>query len=91
MLERPTHFSYSPHIPTITHTDTHTERIQSDKTMADKLMYILNDKTQNYPFCRLKLVVETFGNSTSSHQNLLKVPLVFKPKINKTLFKTFGD
>ena len=25
----------------------------SDMTMADKLMYILNDNTQNYPFCRL--------------------------------------
>ena len=23
-------------------------------------MYILNDYTQNYPFCRLQLVVETF-------------------------------
>ena len=30
-----------------------------DKTMADKLIYILNDDTQNYPFCKLKLVVET--------------------------------
>ena len=29
-----------------------------DKTMGDKMMYILNDDTQNYPFCRLKLVVE---------------------------------
>ena len=28
--------------------------------MADKLMYIPNDGTQNYPLCRLKLVVETF-------------------------------
>ena len=32
--------------------------------MADKLMYIANDDTQNCPFCRLQLVVETFGNST---------------------------
>ena len=31
-----------------------------DKTMADKLMYILNDDTQNNPLCRLQLVVETF-------------------------------
>ena len=29
--------------------------------MADKLMYIPNDDTQNYPFCRLKLVVETLN------------------------------
>ena len=25
-------------------------------TMADKLMYIPNDATQNYPFCLLQLV-----------------------------------
>ena len=30
------------------------------KTMTDKLMYILNDDTQNYPFYKLQLVVETF-------------------------------
>ena len=34
-----------------------------DKTMADKLMYIPNDVTQKYPFCRLQLVVETLGHS----------------------------
>ena len=27
-------------------------------------MYILNDNRQNYPFDRLKLVVETFEHST---------------------------
>ena len=32
-------------------------RIGRDKTMADKLMYIPNDDKQNYPFCRLQLVV----------------------------------
>ena len=32
------------------------------KTMADKLMYIQNKDMQKYPFCRLKLVVETFGD-----------------------------
>ena len=32
--------------------------------MADKLMYIPDDDTQNYPFCRLQLVIETFGHST---------------------------
>ena len=31
--------------------------------MANKLMCILNDDTQNYPFCRLELV-ETLGHST---------------------------
>ena len=39
-------------------------KIYRDKTVANKLMYISNDDTQNYPFCRLKLVVETFGHST---------------------------
>ena len=28
--------------------------------MADKIMYNPNDDKQIYPFCRLKLVVETF-------------------------------
>ena len=31
--------------------------------MADTLMYIPNDDTQNYPLCRLQLVVKTFGHS----------------------------
>ena len=30
-----------------------------DKTMADKLMYIINDDIQNYPFCKYLLDVET--------------------------------
>ncbi len=32
--------------------------------MADKLMYIPNNDAQNYPLCRLKLMVETFEHST---------------------------
>ena len=32
--------------------------IRRNKTMADKLMYIANDATQNYPFCRLQFVVK---------------------------------
>ena len=36
----------------------------TDKTMADKLMYIPNGDSQKYPFYRLKLVVEMFGHST---------------------------
>ena len=39
--------------------------------MADKLMYIPDDATQNCPFCRLQLVVETCGPSTN------------QPKFNK--------
>ena len=44
--------------------DTKKTRDQRDKTMADKLMYILNDDKQNYPFWRLQLVVETFEHLT---------------------------
>ncbi len=32
--------------------------------MADKLMYIPNDDTQDYPFCRLQSAMEAFGHST---------------------------
>ena len=39
--------------------------------MADAEMYIPNDDTQNYQFCRLQLVDETFGHST--YQNSIKV------------------
>ena len=35
-----------------------------DKTMADKLMRILNDDTQSYHFSRLQLVFETFRHLT---------------------------
>ena len=37
--------------------------LPKDKTMADKLVYIPNDYTQNYPFCRLQLMDEMFGDS----------------------------
>ena len=44
--------------------------------MADKVMYIPNDDTQNYPFCRLQLVVETLDTQLNepTNQNPLKVP-----------------
>ena len=42
-----------------------TEKLSRDKTMADKIMYIPNGDTQNYHLCRLQLVVELFGYSTS--------------------------
>ena len=37
--------------------------------MADKLMYISNDDTQNYPFYRLKLVVESFETEFNEPTN----------------------
>ena len=39
--------------------------------MADKFMQIPNDDTQNSPYCRLKLVVETFE---TTNQNSVIVP-----------------
>ena len=54
--------------------------------MADKLMYIPNDDTKNYLFCRLKLVV---GYSTIK-QPIAKVPKVVKSTNRKTLLYNFG-
>ena len=34
-------------------------------------MYTSNDDTQNYPVCRLQLVVETFGQATNQNLKLL--------------------
>ena len=50
--------------------------------MADTLMYIPNDDTQNYPSCRLQLAVETFERSTS---NSIKDTKVVKPIRKKFL------
>ena len=38
--------------------------MERDETMANELMYIPNDNIQNNPFCRLQLVLETFGPDT---------------------------
>ncbi len=48
---------------------------------------MLNDDTQNYPYCRLQLMVEKFENRLiePTNQNLIKVPKVVKPKNKKTL------
>ena len=55
--------------------------------MADKLMYIPNDDTQNYHFCRLQSVIKTFGSqlNESTNQNSIKVPKVDKLMNKKTL------
>ena len=41
-----------------------TSGILMDKTMADKLIIITINDTQNYPFCRLQFVVGKFRHST---------------------------
>ena len=67
--------------------------ILRDKTMADKLMYISNDDTQNYPFYRLQLVLKHLYTKLNEPtiQNLIKVPKVVKPTNMKTLLFNFGD
>ncbi len=52
-------------------------------------MYIPNDDLQNYPFCGLKLVVETFEWINQS--KFTKVPKVVKPAEKETLVENFGD
>ena len=48
--------------------------------MADKLIYIPNDVTQNYPFCRLQLVVKGSENQLNKPtiKNSMKVPKIVK-------------
>ena len=36
--------------------------------MDDKLMYIHNDDTQNYPFCRLQLVIERLNTQLNEQR-----------------------
>ena len=61
--------------------------------MAKKLMYIPNANTQNCPFYKLQLVIETFGHSTNTptNQNSIKVQQIVMPTNKKTLFVEFGD
>ena len=62
-----------------------------DKTMADNLMYIPNDDSQNYYFFRLQLVVKMFGHSTYC-TNLSKKSLkLLSQQIGKRYYKNFGD
>ncbi len=54
--------------------------------MTDKLMYIPKDYTQNYPFFKLQLVVETMNTQLNepTNQNLIKVPKVLETTNKKT-------
>ena len=52
--------------------------------MADKFVYIPNDDTQNFPFCRL-IVVQMLGHTLKpTYKNSIKVPKVDKP-MNKAV------
>ena len=63
--------------------------ILRDKTMAYKLMYIPDDDTQNYPFCRLKFVIETFNTYLNRTINQ-KVPKVVSQLMGKRYLKLWG-
>ena len=59
-----------------------------DKTMDNILMYILNDDTQNYPFCRLQIMLETLRPST--YYNTITVPKILGQRIRNHYHKTLG-
>ena len=53
---------------------THHSKFQRSNGISQWLMYILNDDTQNYNFCRLQLVVETFDKIQ------IKFPKIVRPR-----------
>ena len=55
--------------------------------MADKMMYILNDDTQIYPLCRLKLNTQL---NERTNQNSLKSPKLLSQRIRKRSYKTLS-
>ena len=54
--------------------------------MTDKLMYIPNDDTQNYPFFRLELVVETL-----EYQPIKRWPVISPPMFYNNVFLFFDS
>ena len=59
--------------------------------MDDKLMYITNNNTQYYPFCRLNKWLKLMDWILNLHStNQSKVPKVVKATNKKTYYKTFG-
>ncbi len=53
--------------------------------MVNKLIFIPNDDTQNFPFCRLIFVAETFNTqfNEATNQNLLKSKKLLRQRIRK--------
>ena len=52
--------------------------------MADKLMLIPNDDTQNYAFCRSQLIIEMFRQlNEETNQSFEKSLKLFSQKIRK--------
>ena len=58
--------------------------------MANKLMHIPDDDTQNYPFFRSKLMQKRLDTQLTE-SNFNKVSKVVEPTDKKTLSKNFGD
>ena len=58
--------------------------------MADELMYIPNNDTQNYPYCRLQLVVRTLNLINQQIKIQLKSPKLLSQLIRKRYYKTLG-
>ena len=57
--------------------------------MADKLMYITNNDTQNYPFCRLQLK-GLDSKLFKPFKIQLKSPKLLSQSIRKNYYKTLG-
>ena len=59
--------------------------------MADKLMHIPNDNTQNSPFCRLQLAVKHLNTQLNEiNQNVVKSTKLLSQGIRKRYYKTLG-
>ena len=56
--------------------------------MANKLMYIPNDDTLSYPFCRYNQWLNRLDTQHNelTNRNLIKVPKVVKPTNKKALW-----
>ena len=67
------------------------QRSNRDKTIADRLMYIPDDDTQNYTFSRFRLVVEKFEHFMNQQIKIRwKSPKLLSQPIRKHYYKTLG-
>ena len=63
-----------------------------DETMADNLMYISNNDTQNYLFLDCNWLLKRLGTqlNETTNQNSTIVPKVVKQRIRKRYYKLYG-
>ena len=56
--------------------------------MVDIFIYIPYDDAQNYPFCRLQLLVKMFDTQLNepTNQNSINIPKVVEPMNKKMIF-----